>query len=123
MPAWVKVIGAVVALAGGYLVFAPDVVRSALGRTPATSSDWINLRATFGGTILGLGVFLVWLPAWSPWQRTVQGLLLWSMAGIGLARGIGFALDGGPDKKQYVWLVAEIAIVAVTGYLLYRRGR
>jgi hypothetical protein len=123
MPVWVKAIGVVLVIGGGILVSTPGLVRDALGRTPATPSDWINLRATFGGTLVGLGVFLIWLPGWSPWQRTVQGLLLWSMAGIGIARLIGFLLDGSPDTRQWIWLVAEIVIVAVTGFLLYRRGR
>jgi hypothetical protein len=121
MPAWSKALGVVLAIAGGVLVAAPGLVRDALGRTPVTPSDWINLRATFGGTLVGLGAFLVWLPAWRPWQRTVLGLLLWSMTGIGLARIVGFALDGSPDQRQHIWLVAEVVIVAASGFVLYRR--
>lgn len=118
----VRVIAGIVLVGlGAYLVFAPEVVRDLLGRKPATSSDWINLRATFGGTIAGLGLFLVWWPAVRPWSRTVIGLLLWAMAGIGAARAIGFALDGNPDTRQYIWITAEVVIVAVCAVLLRRR--
>jgi hypothetical protein len=113
--------GVVVGAIGAYLVVRPEVVRAALGRHPATTSDWINLRATFGGTLVGLGAFLAWWPAPRPWSRTVIGLLMWAMAGIGLARAIGFALDGSPDTRQYIWIVAEAAIVVIGAALLLRR--
>jgi hypothetical protein len=121
MPAWSKALGVVVVVAGGYLVFSPEVVRDVLGRKPATTSDWINLRATFGGTLVGLGAFAVWLPGLRPWLRTVLGLLLWSMAAIAAARLLGFALDGDPDRRQYIWLVAEVVLVAGSASVLHRR--
>jgi len=62
-------IGLAIAVLGGYLALVPDLTRELLGRAPATSSDWINLRASFGGTLLGLGAFLVWWPAPRPWLR------------------------------------------------------
>jgi hypothetical protein len=108
---------------GAVLVAAPGLVRDILGRKPATPSDWINLRSTFGGTIAGLGAFLVWWPSLRPLRRTILGLLLWSMAGIGIARAIGFAVDGSPDWRQYVWISAEVVIVAVCAVLLRHGGR
>jgi hypothetical protein len=115
------VAGIVLVGLGGYLVLAPEVVRDLLGRKPLTSSDWINLRATFGGTLVGLGAFLAWWPAPRPWTRTFIGLLMWSMAGIGVARAIGFVLDGNPDSRQYIWIIAEAVIVVVGAVLLRRR--
>jgi hypothetical protein len=114
-------LGLLLAAVGIYLVFAPEVVRDLLGRRPATSSDWINLRASFGGALLGLGAFLLWCPAPRPWLRSMLGLLSWEMAGIGLARAIGFAIDGNPDGRQFVWIIAEAAIVVVCAVLLRRR--
>jgi hypothetical protein len=114
-------IGLLLVALGGYLVFSPETVRNALGRRPITSSDWINLRASFGGTLAGLGAFLAWWPAPRPWLRSLLGLLLWAMAGIGIARAIGFAIDGNPDGRQLVWLIAEVAIVVLCAVLLRRR--
>jgi hypothetical protein len=45
-------------------------------------------------------------------------LLVAAMAGIGLARLVGFALDGDPDTRQYIWISAEAAIVAVCAIVL-----
>jgi len=114
-------LGLLLAALGVYLALAPQVVRDLLGRRPATSSDWINLRASFGGALAGLGAFLVWWPAPRPWLRTVLGLVLWEMIGIGLARAIGFAIDGNPDGRQSMWITAEAAIAIACAALLRRR--
>lgn len=36
---------------------------------------------------------------------------MWVMAGVGLARVIGFVLDGPPDTRQLIWIGAEVVIV------------
>ena len=117
------VVGCGLVVLGGYLAAVPEVVRDLLGRKPATSSDWINLRATFGGTVLGMGAFLMWWPAPRPWRRTVVGLLLWAMAGIGVARAVGFVVDGEPDGRQLIWITAEALIVIACAILLWRGSR
>jgi hypothetical protein len=117
------VVGAIVIAIGGYLASSPLVVADALGKPHETSSQMINLRASWGGTLMGLGAFVAWLPAFVPWRRTVVGLLMWAMAGIGLARLLGFAVDGNPDSRQFVWILAEIALVAGCAVGLRRMRR
>ncbi len=114
------IVGLVLVAAGVYLMFSPLVVAEALGRPHATSSQMINLRATWGGAVAGFGAFVAWLPALSPKRRVVLGLLLTSMAGIGIARATGFVLDGHPDTLQWFWMIAEITIVAVCAVALRR---
>jgi len=106
-------IGAVLAAVAVALVFSPLSVAAVLHRPAHTSSQMINLRASWGGTLLGVAAFLMWLPALRPPRRFVVGLLLWSMAGIACARAVGFVLDGHPDTLQWMWLGAEVAIVAL----------
>jgi hypothetical protein len=96
----------------------PLAVAEVLGRPHDTSSQMINLRASWGGLVLGIAGFLVWLPALRPWLRSVVSLLTWVMAGVGLARAIGFALDGNPDTRQYVWITGEVAITALGAWAL-----
>lgn len=120
-----RIAGAALVATGLYLVMSPLAVASLLDRPHDTSSQLINLRASWGGPVLGLGAWLAWSPGLRPWSRTVLGLLLWSMAGIGLARALGFVLDGGPDARQWLWLSLEVAIVvgAALGLrALARRG-
>lgn len=112
---------AIVALAA-YLISAPLVVAGALGRPHETSAQLINLRASWGGTLAGLGAFVAWLPAWKPWGRAAIGLVAWAMAGIGIARLVGFVVDGNPDMRQWIWISAE-TFLAVGGWVLLRRPR
>lgn len=111
--------GLVVAGLGVTLVFSPLAVASLLGRPHATTSQMINLRATFGGSILGIGLFVAWLDAIRPWRRFTLGLLAWSMTGIGIARATGFLLDGSPNALQWLWMIAEI-VLAAGGFLALR---
>lgn len=116
------VVGLLLAAFGLVLVFSPLRVAEVLHRPPTSQPAMINLRASWGGAVLGLGAFLAWLPALRPWSRTLLGLLGWAMAGVGLARAIGFVLDGGPDGRQWVWLVAE-AVIAASCAIVLRRAR
>jgi drug/metabolite transporter (DMT)-like permease len=113
--------GALLLLAGIALVFVPDQVGEALQRPATTAGDAINLRASWGGTLAGIGAFVLARPSLRPWRETVATLVLCSMAAVGLARAIGFVLDGDPDTRQWVWLVAEVALVAVSAAYLRRR--
>jgi hypothetical protein len=114
-------LGILLAIAAVYLIFSPLVVASALHRPAETSSQMINLRASWGGTLLGLAAFIGWLPALRPWGRFITALLFFGMLGIGSARVVGFALDGHPNTLQWIWLALEFAIAGVTGVLLFRR--
>jgi hypothetical protein len=111
---------ALVAL-GAVLVMAPTTVAETLGKPHDKPTQMINLRASYGGTLTGIGAFIAWLPAWSPKWRVVAGLLMWAMAGIAVARLVGFAVDGSPDTRQYIWIVAEVVIVIGCAFALRRR--
>ena len=115
-------IGLALAALGVAMIFSPLVVADVLNRPPTSKSAMINLRASWGGTVLGVGAFLAWLPALRPLGRLVLGLLGWTMAGVAFARLMGFILDGGADGRQWVWLTAEVVIAAICAFAL-RRGR
>ena len=100
-------------------ILSPVAVGEALGRSASTSSEMINLRASWGGTLLGLGA-AIGLARTETRGRLLLSVLLWVIAGIVVARAVGFVLDGSPDGLQWVWLIAEIAIVAVCAWLLCR---
>jgi hypothetical protein len=122
MPRRLRVlVGLALAAFGLVMIFSPLEVADVLDRPPASKSAMINLRASWGGTVLGLGAFLAWLPALRPWSRSLVGLLGWAMAGIAAARLVGFVLDGGPDRRQWIWLVAEVVIAACCAFMLRPR--
>lgn len=113
--------GLILCVAGICLIASPLAVAHALGRPHETSSQIINLRASWGGTIVGIGAFMMWLRAWKPTRRAMLGLVMWAMIGIGLARATGFVLDGHPDRLQWIWISAEAAI-ATACMVGLRRG-
>jgi hypothetical protein len=114
------VLGLALVIAGGFLALHPVWVADQLGKPYDTAPRLMNLRASYGGAVLGIGAWLAWLPAIRPWWRPVLGLVGWSMAGVGLARLTGFALDGTPDTRQIIWITAEV-ILAVGSALALRR--
>ena len=115
-------VGLAMLVVGGYVTMTPLETAAALARPHDTSSQLINLRASWGGPLLGLGAFVAWLPAVRPWPRSALGLVGWAMVGIGAARTIGFVLDGSPDGRQWLWLTLEvvIAIGCAIGLRVYR---
>ena len=115
--------GLLLAGLGLFLAFSPLTVAAALGLPHDTSSQAINLRATWGGSMLGLGAFVLWLRGLRPMRRALLGLLLWFMAGVGLARAVGLVLDGSPDRLQWVWMGAEVLIATACALALRRPGR
>lgn len=117
-------LGALLLVAGAVLVFHPDWARNTFDRPADTVGERINLRATFGGLALGLGAFALHCETLHPRGLVLAKLLLWTMAGVGAARVVGFALDGAPDTTQLVWIVAEGVLVAASaGYLARARRR
>ena len=116
------VVGLAICAVGAVLVMSPTTVADALGKPHDTPTRMINLRASWGGTLAGIGAFVAWLPGWSPRWRVVVGLLMWAMAGIGAARLAGFAIDGSPDTRQYIWIIAEVVIVAGCAVALRRKA-
>ena len=116
------IVGVVIVAAGAYLAWSPLLVADWLGKPHDTPTRMINLRASWGGTLAGIGAFVAWLPALAPpWWRVVVGLLLFTMAGIAAARLLGFAIDGSPDTRQYIWIVAEVALVIGCTFALVHR--
>lgn len=93
-------------------VFAPHWLSEALVQsTPATPSASIDMRATYGGISVGLGLFV----GLCAWRRDLIGggvlasLLVLSTAAA--ARIVGMVADGGPNLFMYLLLVAELLFV------------
>lgn len=118
-------VGALLIAFGVFLAVSPLTTASVLARPHETASQMINLRASFGGPLLGIGAFVIWVRALRPYRRAIIGLIGWSMAGIAAARGLGFALDGSPDGRQWLWMSLEVAMAlgAVAGLRFVARRR
>ncbi|MFO0629415.1 MAG: DUF4345 family protein [Polyangiales bacterium] len=120
-PTWIRAaLGALVSAAAVALVFSPLKVAAVLRRPHETVSQMINLRASWGGALLGIGLLVLWLPIGRTGAVYALRGVLCLMVGIAAARTVGFFLDGRPDTLQWVWLLAEFAIAAGCALALAR---
>lgn len=101
-------------LFGAAFVAAPEFFAVYLtGSAPGTPSALIDMRATYGGTALGIGFFFGFC-ARRP--ATVQiGLIasVWVLASIAAARLVGSVLDGSPNRFMSLFLAAEMLFVVL----------
>ena len=104
----------------GFVFFPETLALLVTGSAPSTSSGVIDMRATYGGMTLGLGV-LFGLSASDP--RTVR-LGVWGiivvMIGMAAGRLFGMIQDGTPNPIMYIFLAVEIVVVILASWALRR---
>lgn len=122
MKAMRRSVGVAIVLFGVAMVFSPERVAELLDRPVRDVGEAINLRASWGGTVMGIGALIAVRDDLRPWRHTLAWALLCLMAGIFFARAVGFALDGIGDVWQWIWLGAEALIVGVCAVYLKRRA-
>ena len=102
----------------------PSQMAMRVGIPLVTMAGTTDVRALYGGLEIGLGVFFAIAAASRAWR--VPGLLaaFCALAGMGLARALGIALDGGPAPRNGALLGSEIsgAAFALVALILERRG-
>lgn len=86
------------------------------GAQLTTASAIIDVRATYGGMALGLGIWLVVCAR----QHIRLGLIgaFAVLTSIVLARLVGIVLDGGANGFMYAFLAAEVLFLLATSYAL-----
>ena len=88
---------------------------------PETASGRIDMRSTYGGMSIGLGVVLG-LTARDP---ALHGLglraVLAVMVLMASSRLLGIALDGEPNAMMWAYLVAEVLVVVLAAWALQGR--
>lgn len=84
------------------------------GGSPMTASGMIDLRSTYGGLSLAVGVCLFFL-------ARSQGLLPLGLRAVAIIMGamastrvIGFVVDGPPDSMMWTFLAAEITALSLS---------
>jgi len=109
---------------GVAFLFWPSQMTLRVGIPLVTMTGTTDVRAIYGGLEIGFGVFLLVAAARRTW--VIPGLLatLCTLAGMGLSRALGIALDGGPDSITSALLASEVSGAAITllALLLERRG-
>ncbi len=91
-----------------------------LDASPSTSSAMIDMRATYGGVAIGLGVFMGLCASRPQWIR--QGLMatLLVLTGLAVTRLVGLVADGDPNGFMLLNLALELGGAGLTAVAIRR---
>jgi hypothetical protein len=119
---WLVLIGFVALAFGAAYLVAPTLLTDQTGFRDLSAEALTDVRATYGGLQIALGVFLLWSSAQAMRHRT--GLLLIAITFLALAacRGIGLLIDGDWTVAMVSAFFIEAATFVITIVLL-SRGR
>lgn len=106
---------------GTCFIVAPEFFAHTLtGSEPWTSSALIDMRATYGG--MGLGIGLVFWFCARQRETVIAGLIgaLLVLGATALARMVGFLADGSPNGFMQMMFGAEVLFVVLSAAALKR---
>lgn len=111
-------IAALILITGGFLLtYKPDLISPF--PIQLTGYEMIEKRVKWG-SLIGLGIFLIYHQQWANWGLTICALLSGLAFGFILARLLGFILDG-LFAKQMLWLLIELIVFGVFAFLYWRQ--
>ncbi|NNE99008.1 MAG: DUF4345 domain-containing protein [Pyrinomonadaceae bacterium] len=115
---------AIVYLAIGIIFLADPVYwASSIDISLPTPTAVTDLRATYGGCMLAIGVFLLFCLKNSAFLKAGLTFQVISFAGFGLSRLAGILLDGQPRAIMYYLLAAEICGFLLGAFGLWQLGK
>ena len=101
-----------------FIVFPQEALQMLVQGKVSTRSELIDLRATYGGMMIGLGLLLFILA--NNVSTIKVGLLavFILMLCMALGRIIGIVIDGEPNQLMYIYLSLELLACALSWLLL-----
>ena len=102
--------------------FQPSGLAESAGVTFTTATGATELRAMYGGLEIAIGALALAGVLRAALAHQALVLLLVACAGLGGARLIGVAIDGGLSSYTGMALALELGTVALTAWLLRRRA-
>jgi len=105
-----------------FSVFPEALSRLVVGTAPGTVSGVMDMRATYGGMSVAVGILLLVLASG---RKTVrQGLVAVMLLMLSMAAGrlLGMVMDGTGNALMSAYLALEIAMAALVSWLLVRRS-
>lgn len=107
----------------GFIVAPLTMLEWATGAVVNTPSAIIDLRATYGGLSLAVGLVLYGLGRSQGGTPLGLRVVIALMLGMGGSRLVGMVVDGGANAVMYTYLVLEIAAAAFATWLLTRQDQ
>lgn len=110
--------------AGVACVVAPASFAQQAGLSAAPNA-LTEIRAFYGGTLVGMGCFLIWCMRQRQRTLTFAGLLLiaCSVGGVGIVRTLGMLIDRVPTAYHLTNLAIEVTTVALVAVAVSKHRR
>lgn len=104
--------------------FAPEALADLVtGDAPTAASAVTDMRATYGGVAIGLGLFYGLCARRPEWVRLGLIASLMVVASIGATRLGGIVADGSPNAFMVIFLASELLSVGLYAFALGQLGR
>jgi len=104
---------------GLFYIFVPAEISFYVTESiPTTVSGLIDMRATYGGMAVAVGLVLGYLSLKNETLPTAILILLVYMLAMAAGRVLGLVVDGAANNKMYYYLISEIIIDIVCMFWL-----
>jgi hypothetical protein len=95
-------------------VVAPEALGHAItGSAPGTPSAVIDMRATYGGMTVAVGLTLAWLGRSNSTRSVALYIIALVMLCMASSRLLGLIYDGSANAIMYAYLAVEIVVLAL----------
>jgi hypothetical protein len=121
--AYLYFVGAMGIVFGVWYLVAPAAWTDPTGFGPLGPNALTDVRATYGGFQIGLGVFTLWAALDAARVRMGIVLQLLTIGAIASCRVVGFAIDGSPNGFLISAIATETTFTALALIALYRLPR
>jgi len=121
--AYLYFVGVMGLVFGVWYLIAPVAWTDPTGFGPLGPNALTDVRATYGGFQIGLGLFTVWAAADPARVRMALVLQALTIGAIASCRLTGFAIDGSPNGFLRSAIVTEVAFTVLTLIALLRLPR
>lgn len=106
-------------LVGFLFLFLPAQMSEFItGSIPITASGLMDMRATYGGVTLSIGIILHTLNRDAYTRRHGLIVLLTVLSGMALGRIVGMLIDGPANTIMYVFLAYEFLFIGLSVWML-----
>jgi len=113
-----KLLGALLVLAGLLFSFMPDIIFGA-PQDVLDTYQGIERRVRWG-LLIGVGLLLLMYEQKNSWPLTLATAALWITTGFLIARFIGLFVEGMDNQKQWFWVAFEVLIIVAAGFYIFR---
>jgi hypothetical protein len=117
---YLRILGAMTLVFGLVYLLAPSSMTDPSGFGPLGPAATTDVRATYGGLQIGLGIFLLWAAAEQTRVRIALILQALTIGAVALARALGILIDGAATGVLLGALCLEV-LLTVAALAILRR--